>query len=326
MARRTIVIQCLAQKKTKLFDNFFSNEAVIRVIAQEEVMKKSGLMYTPAAFKEAFPGKTWKVQDECKRRDMRGHLIVLIKVYDQADGVFAFEEISRDTTLHQKTIDDGSLSVTEDQQLQIYSATVARTHADALSFNHRKRALTKSDLSDEEQQKKKAKLIKEQGEKGVKQEPGTRRSLAEALDQSPLAAISEGALANPKKKAAAKPKASAEATSALRGKEALIDLTEKALGAVAVVAKAFCAAQSADAFDEASIAPASGLLKGKEDKLVKADLYDKVTEVRGALAFCKAMTLAVVSGQEILCIVCARAIGKQMFTLVDVLIVCFLVS
>ena len=37
MSKRTIVIQCLAAKKAKLFDSYFAVEAVIRVLAQEEV-------------------------------------------------------------------------------------------------------------------------------------------------------------------------------------------------------------------------------------------------------------------------------------------------
>ena len=112
-------------------------------------------MYTVQAFKEAFPNKTWKPQDEVKRRDRQGHLVVLIKVYDQAEGVWAFEENQRDSTVHQKTIDDGSLSVTEDQQLVMFQQTVARTHSDALAMNHWKRALAAADLNDDKQAKKK---------------------------------------------------------------------------------------------------------------------------------------------------------------------------
>ena len=128
--------------------------------------------------------------------------------------------------------------------------------------------------------------------------------MAEALDQSPLAAMAEGALGNPQAKAKAVPKAKMAtaapgfATTNLKGKDALLDLTNKALAVVKEVKKSFCKSTAPESFDEATIAPAAGLLKGKEDKLVKADLYDKVTEVRAAAGFCKAITMCTTAGQE----------------------------
>ena len=215
----------------------------------------------------------------------------------------AFEENQRDSTVHQKTIDDGSLSVTNDQRLVMFQQTVARTHSDALAMNHRKRALTAADLNDDEQAKKKQQMEQKKNEAGMKMEPGAKRSLAEALDQSPLAAMAEGALGNPKAKAIF-PKAKmataapGSATTNLKGKDALLDLTNKALAVVKEVKKSFCESTAPESFDEAAIAPAAGLLKGKEDKLVKADLYDKVTEVRAAAGFCKAITVCTTAGQE----------------------------
>ena len=162
MARLQIDSESIVSGKTKLNDSFFASEQVVRVLGQEEITRKYGHMYTKEVCATAFPGKSWKPRDKGGRRDRIGHLTLFIKVYDQADGVYAFVENQKDSRVYKRVLDDGSLAVTEDQQAKFFAKTIEHTHSDALAMSHRKKALTTQDLDDEAQAKKKARIRKKE--------------------------------------------------------------------------------------------------------------------------------------------------------------------
>ena len=145
MKKRTRCIEILTEKGLDASlgpEDFEDAEVVEQEEATGEKRGRPGALYREDRFFEAFP-------DAKKRKSLSFNIELIGKdkwyrVFDFADGILRFENYVDTATKHRKTIDDGSMRLSDDQVGNTYENTVKQ------NMDHAKLAkcLTASDLGE----------------------------------------------------------------------------------------------------------------------------------------------------------------------------------
>jgi hypothetical protein len=136
MKKRTRCIEILTEKGLDASlgpEDFEDAEVVEQEEATGEKRGRPGALYREDRFFEAFP-------DAKKRKSLSFNIELIGKdkwyrVFDFADGILRFENYVDTATKHRKTIDDGSMRLSDDQVGNTYENTVKQNMDHANSQN-----------------------------------------------------------------------------------------------------------------------------------------------------------------------------------------------